>query len=255
MISLSEGLEFNLCCCIIILYLLSDLWPFLQNSRQFLWIPVDSSRMTRFQKECVGQCEVLVSSRSQHVSHNGILVPTDLPWKWHRHLAHCSPLTTQEMASNTLVDGLNISDAALTGKCEDCIMGHQMWHPFDSSTEKDLKPLDLIAFDLWGPSCVCSTGGKLYLMMIVDAGSSYKYGAFLADKSDSAILGAFEIFRNQAETLTGRKICRLWSNGAFNSGTWTEFYQQLGSPMNPRLHIRWPRMVWLSARFKLQLMI
>ena len=45
--------------------------------------------------------------------------------QWHHRLAHCSPLTIQEMANSGLVDGLKISDASLTGKCEDCIMGRQ----------------------------------------------------------------------------------------------------------------------------------
>lgn len=64
-------------------------------------------------------------------------------------------------------------------------------------------------------------------MIIVDAGSSYKYGAFLTDKSDSTVLEAFRIFRNRAETLTGWKIRRLWS-GAFSSRAWVEFYHQHG---------------------------
>jgi hypothetical protein len=153
--------------------------------------------------------------------------PTTLE-QWHRRLTHCSPLTIQEMASKGLVDGLDISNAVINGKCEDCISGRQTRRPFDGTTEKNVEPLDLVAFDLWGPSRIRSVGGKLYLMIIVDAGSSYKYGAFLTDKSDPTVLGAFEIFRNQAETLTGRKLRRLRSDGAFNSGAWVEFYQRHG---------------------------
>ena len=48
----------------------------------------------------------------------------------------------------------------ITGKCEDCIMGRQTRRPFDGVTEKDMAPLDLVAFDLWGPSHVQSTGGR-----------------------------------------------------------------------------------------------
>lgn len=132
------------------------------------------------------------------------------------------------MANNGLVDGLRISDVGLTGKCEDCIMGRQTRHPFDGATEKNLESLDLVVFDLWGPSHVRSAGGKLYLMIIVDGGSSYKYGAFLADKLDLTVLGVFEIFRNQAKTLTGRKVQRIRSDGAFNSGSWMGYYQKHG---------------------------
>ena len=88
------------------------------------------------------------------------------------------------MANNELVDGLKISDPTSTEKCEDCIMGRQTRCPFNGITEKNLELLELGAFDLWGPSWVCFAGGKIYLMVIVDTGSSYKYGAYPADKSD-----------------------------------------------------------------------
>jgi hypothetical protein len=65
------------------------------------------------------------------------------------------------MASKGLVDGLIISETNVSGKCEDCIMGRQTRRPFDGETEKGLKPLDLVAFDLWGPSRVQSAGGKV----------------------------------------------------------------------------------------------
>jgi hypothetical protein len=64
------------------------------------------------------------------------------------------------MANKGLVDGLKISDMTMDGKCEDCIMGRQTRRPFDGETEKDLAPLELVAFDLWGPSRVQSVGGK-----------------------------------------------------------------------------------------------
>ena len=98
------------------------------------------------------------------------------------------------MANDHLVDGLKISGNELAGKCKDCILGRQTRRPFDGSTDKDLPPLDLVSFDLWGPSRVQSVGGKYYLMIIVDAGTSYKYGAYLHDKSDATTLAAFEIF-------------------------------------------------------------
>ena len=134
--------------------------------------------------------------------------PTSLE-QWHRRLAHCSPLTIQDMASRNLVDGLRISETTVSGKCEDCILGRQTRRPFDGATEKDLAPLELVAFDLWGPSCVQSAGGKVYMMVIVDAGTSYKYGAYLSDKSDRTTIATFDIFRVNAETITGKKVCRL----------------------------------------------
>lgn len=56
------------------------------------------------------------------------------------------------MAKNNLVDGLIIYEEALNGKCEDCIMGRQSHCPLNGETNKTLDPLELILFDLWGPS-------------------------------------------------------------------------------------------------------
>ena len=148
--------------------------------------------------------------------------------QWHRRLAHCSPLTIQDMANKDLVDGLNLSETTVNGKCEDCILGRQTRRPFDGTTEKELAPLDLVAFDLWGPSRVQSVGGKIYLMIIIDAGTSYKYGAYLHDKSDLTTLATFEIFRAQAETVTGKKIRRLRTDRAYELAAWGEYCQRNG---------------------------
>jgi hypothetical protein len=148
--------------------------------------------------------------------------------QWHRRLTHCSPLTIKEMINDNLVDGLKISEDSLTGKCEDCILGRQTRRPFDRTTEKDLLPLELVSFDLWGPSRIQSVGGKLYLMIIVDAGTSCKYGAYLSDKSDSTTLAAFEIFRAKVETMTGKRIRRLRADGAFDTTAWKEYLQKHG---------------------------
>ena len=148
--------------------------------------------------------------------------------QWHRRLTHCSPLTINDMAKGNLVDGLNISEATITGKCEDCILGRQTRRPFDGSTEKDLDLLDLVAFDLWGPSRVQSVRGKVYMMVIVDAGTSFKYGAYLSDKSDTTILSIFEVFRAKAETTTGRKIRRLRTDRAYESSAWGDYCRRHG---------------------------
>jgi len=126
--------------------------------------------------------------------------------QWHRRFTHCSPLTVAEMSKGNLVDGLNVSGNDLHGKCVDCITGCQTRRPFDGETEKVLDPLELVSFDLWGPSWVQSVGGKIYFMPVVDGGSSYKYGAYLSDKSDSSTIAAFDAFRVEAESLSGRKI-------------------------------------------------
>ena len=121
-----------------------------------------------------------------------------------------------------------MGEGKVLGKCEDCILGRQTRCPFNGATEKDLLPLELVSFGLWGPSHVQSVGGKLYLIIIVDAGTSYKYGAYLSDKSDSTNLAAFEIFHARAETATRKKIRRLRADGAFDTATWRDYLQKHG---------------------------
>ena len=127
-----------------------------------------------------------------------------------------------------MVDGLRITNKDVSGKCEDCILGRQTCRPFDGVTEKNLTPLDLVAFNLWGLSCIQSSGGKSYMMIIVDSGTSYKHGACTADKSDSTTIEVFDVFRAKGETTTGKKICRLRTDRAFNSVAWNEYCQRHG---------------------------
>jgi hypothetical protein len=161
------------------------------------------------------------------MSSNSLSQPASLE-QWHRRLSHCSPLTIQNMAKNGLVDGLRITETVLNGKCENCIMGRQTRRPFDGETEKVVDTLELVSFDIWGPSRVQSASGKVYLMIIVDAGTSYKYGAYLADKSDATTLAAFETFRSKAETLTGKKTRRVRTDGAFDSASWKDYFKRHG---------------------------
>src|SRR6266545_3123552 len=148
--------------------------------------------------------------------------------QWHRHLTHCSPLTIKEMSKGNLIEGLNISDTDLHSKCKDCIIGRQVCQPFDGTTEMTLDPLKLVAFDLWGPSQVQSAGGKIYFMPIVDGGSSYKYGAYLPDKSDSSTIAAFDTFRIEAESLSGHKVCRIRMDRAYDTSAWKDYCQRHG---------------------------
>ena len=148
--------------------------------------------------------------------------PTSLE-QWHRRLTHCSPSTIQEMVSGNLVEGLKVSSSDLRGRCEDCVLGRQTRRPFDGVSERDVDPLSLVSFDLWGPSRVQSSGGKIYFMPILDAGTSYKYGAYLSDKSDLSTIAAFDNFRIEAESLTGRKIRRLRTDCAFESAAWDDY--------------------------------
>ena len=153
--------------------------------------------------------------------------PTSLE-QWHRRLVHCSPLTITKMSTRNLVNGLKVSGNDLHGKCEDCIIRWQTRRPFNEQTKKDLAPLELVSFDLWGPSRVQSAGGKTYFMPILDGGTSFKYGAYLSDKSDSSTIPAFNAFRIEAESMSGHKIRRLRTDHAYDSAAWADYCQKHG---------------------------
>ena len=66
------------------------------------------------------------------------------------------------------------------------------------------------------------------MMVVVDSGSSYKYGIYLPDKSDNTTIAAFNIFHRKAETATGRKVQRLHTDWAYKSKAWEEYCQTHG---------------------------
>jgi hypothetical protein len=60
-------------------------------------------------------------------------------------------------------------------------------------------------------------------MAVIDGGMSYKYGAYLADKSDSSTIPAFDQFQVTAKSLSGGKIRCLRTDRAFDSMAWAEY--------------------------------
>ena len=66
------------------------------------------------------------------------------------------------------------------------------------------------------------------MMVVVDSGSSYKYGVYLPNKSDNTTIAAFDIFHKKPETATGRKVQRLRTNRAYESKAWEEYCQTHG---------------------------
>jgi len=126
---------------------------------------------------------------------------------WHRRLGHAGMSTIKEMLRKELVDGLTIEeDGNAPGKCEDCILGkHAAW-PYDKEVEPEDEVLERIHVDLWGPASVESVRGALYLMVLVDGGSSMKFGYPLSHKMADLTLQVFTEFHLEAERVTGKKL-------------------------------------------------
>ncbi len=134
-----------------------------------------------------------------------------------------SPKKIEEMASKSLVDGLEITSDPLQGRCEDCILARHARRPFDEPTDPNIDPLELVAIDLWGPSRTASPSGKTYMMIFMDSGTSFKVGEFLADKADDTTMAAFDKYRHMAETQTGRKVKQVRADRAFAGEKWVQY--------------------------------
>jgi len=65
-------------------------------------------------------------------------------------------------------------------------------------------------------------------MPVVDGGSSYKYGAYLSDTSDSSTIAAFDEFHVKAESLSGRKVHRIRTDLAYDTSAWKDYCQHHG---------------------------
>ena len=129
---------------------------------------------------------------------------------WHRCLGHAGMSTIKELLRKELVDGLIIEeDGNAPGKCEDCILGkHAAWL-YDKEVEPKDEVLEHIHVDLWGPASVKSVGGALYLMVLVDGGSSMKFGYPLSHKTADLTLQVFTEFHLEAECMTEKKLQRV----------------------------------------------
>ncbi len=110
------------------------------------------------------------------------------------------------MVSKGLVDDLNITNLKVEERCPNCQAGRQHARPFDNPTDPDVPPLGLVATDLWGPSRTALPGGNVYMMVIVDTGTSFKYGEFLKDKSNESTIKAFDDYQVLMENQTGQKV-------------------------------------------------
>ncbi|KAJ3839370.1 hypothetical protein F5878DRAFT_529121, partial [Lentinula raphanica] len=87
---------------------------------------------------------------------------------WHARFAHINTNVIALMKRRDLVDGLDITDSNLEGKCEPCIHAKATRRPFDSIVTPATEVLFRISLDLWGKARTMSLGGAWYLMLAVD---------------------------------------------------------------------------------------
>ncbi|KAF5389240.1 hypothetical protein D9757_003484 [Collybiopsis confluens] len=125
---------------------------------------------------------------------------------WHTRFGHADINLIRLMAKREMVEGLEVSDFALCGKCEVCLFAKAKRKPFDDIVVPSSEPLDRISLDLWGPARTKSLGGAYYMLLACDDGTGIPFPYFLANKEGPTVLRNVENFVTMAERQTGRKL-------------------------------------------------
>ena len=134
------------------------------------------------------------------------------------------PLEHVKLASEVFVWMFSI-DMVMAGKCEDCIMGKQSRRPFDSVVTPESTPYERVAFDLWGPACVQTTGGKTLMLVATDYAGADCEVWFLASKTKEATAACLEAFDARVETQYGLRVkcVRTNSRREFENKLWETY--------------------------------
>ncbi|KAJ3833024.1 hypothetical protein F5878DRAFT_547289, partial [Lentinula raphanica] len=124
---------------------------------------------------------------------------------WHNRFGHADVNMIRLMAKRNLVDGLEVSDFSLCGKCEVCLYSKAKRLPFDDIVVPASEPLDRVSLDLWGRARTKSLGGAYYMLLACDDGTGIPFTYFSATKDAETILKLVQDFVAMAEQQTGRR--------------------------------------------------
>ncbi|KAF5393028.1 hypothetical protein D9757_001100 [Collybiopsis confluens] len=125
---------------------------------------------------------------------------------WHARFGHADVNMIRIMAKRGLVDGLEVTDYELCGKCEPCLFAKAKRLPFDDIVIPASEPLDRVSLDLWGPSRTRSLGGANYMLLACNDGTGIPFPYFSPNKESQSILKYVQDFVKMAERQTGRKV-------------------------------------------------
>jgi hypothetical protein len=125
---------------------------------------------------------------------------------WHMRFGHADINLIRIMAQRKIVDGLDVTDYTLCGKCEVCVYSKAKRMPFDDIVVPSSEPLDCVSLDLWGPSRVKSLGGAVYMMLACNDGTGIPFPYFSSNKEAATILQQVKRFKVMAELQTGHRI-------------------------------------------------
>ena len=159
---------------------------------------------------------------------------------WHKRLGHLAVSTIKKMASENMVDGLNI-EKEVDPKffCEGCAYGKAHRLSFPTGRNRSGRIGELIHSDLCGPMSCTSPSGAKYFIAFKDDYSGYVTIYFLKNKSEAQ--QCFKYFAKRVEVMTGNRIDTIRSDngGEFfttDFATWLKekgIRQESSAPYTP----------------------
>ena len=98
---------------------------------------------------------------------------------------------------------IKFSDNESIQKCDICAISKQTKSPFNHSSERRKKPLEIIHSDVCGPFNVPTIGGARYFVTFIDNYSRYCTVYLMKNKSE--VYAKLLHFKNMAENQLGEK--------------------------------------------------
>lgn len=99
---------------------------------------------------------------------------------WHRRLDHARAARLAQIATCGMVMGMHVSAVAFRRPqvrfCEVCMFAKHCRSPFVTFQHQH-RPLDLLHADLCGPFRVCTLEGGLYMLVVLDDHSKFRWYA------------------------------------------------------------------------------
>ena len=134
------------------------------------------------------------------------------------------------MIHKGVVEGLATTRMSTNGQCKDCIMGKQARQPFNAVVEPETEPYERVAFDLWGPAQVQTTGGKTMMMVATDQAGAECKAWYLSNKAKETTIVCLESFDVRVETQRGVLVKCIWTDGGgeFENDLWVAYCQKRG---------------------------
>ena len=143
---------------------------------------------------------------------------------WHKRLGHVSDAVLTRMVQEELVEGLQIADKVECAlSCDACFEGKQARLPFDKSSSRATRVLELVHSDVIGKFQVESEGGARYALTVLDDFSRYSEVLLLKTKAEvpKVLIDVLVRWERQTE----QKVKTLRTDGG------SEYGQQLSKKL------------------------